>query len=272
MAENDNDILTADLVTDPAMWRLVLGVGRDSLDVALLPASGQGDVMHRRLPVTAEEDGPQLKSLEDTVYEHPLIVRGGWHQVYCVVDEQRWMLSPEQATADAMTEMYPERPDVERQIMADVQGDVSLLWMPRCDMMSFLQRALVTPEFVHRLSPLMMHAYEVRVPEAKAHMWAHVRGERLDIVCHDGDRLHLCNSYTVRHPNDALYYMVAVAQSLPRPQRDDVSVILAGSRDSRTPLVPLVRRYFAMVDVEPPQPQGADTPLSLLVAPDCLAV
>lgn len=275
--------LTADMVTDRAMWHLVIGVSARAMQVVLVPVSDTGQPLYHRTFLAAGEDPGTVNvgAFEAAVYDNPLLVQDGWASVRVVADEPRWMLMPAaMRTApglinSALAATYADaNRDRDTYTFAIPGQGVTLAMALRRDLVRFILRTFVNPTIMHRMRPLLVDAFtsEGATPgQAHIHVTLDADGRDVaDIVCVGKDgALVSATSYSVRHPNDVVYYATAVLGTLPEAQRDTAEVIVAGDAPMHGEVLRLLGQYVPNITSAIIEESLRGIPLPLLLSTQC---
>ena len=96
MAGN-NEILNKELIKDPQLWKLALRVEKAALHVMLYSVVEENSLIYRKIEFD-KASSSQLKSLENVVYENPLLL-SDFLRVDCVVETSIFAIVPPEITS-----------------------------------------------------------------------------------------------------------------------------------------------------------------------------
>lgn len=275
----EQSILDKDMISQPELWRLVLLVSSDRMDVALYPPVVREQMIWRSIMFDSGAQSP-LKALEETVYNNPLLL-SDFKAVDCLVDYSPWMMIPAEASeADASALMTAAGisgdgyADVEI-YNAGVENALAAVMQPR-DMKAFLTRTFFNIRFDSRIASLCRYLASHTDGLGQRRAYVSVRGERLTLVALDGQRLLAANEFEVRTATDAAYYVLACMQELGMPMEEtDVAVHGDGGVTAREAL-DLLKRYVPRCKPVPfpmlryrPDKFTMQAPFDLLIRPLC---
>lgn len=244
--------LTADLVADAGLHRLVLQVGTDALTVLVTSRVNENFVIHRRIPFTGDR-GP-VEALEEVVYDNSLLT-ADFHSVDVVIDNNRFFVM-EAVDADDAAEV---RRRVEtlwpaQQQTAELQTLVSEIEPGRTKLVSAVERRLLAfvrrtwnnPAIRHRMAVEGAYAMGLDGSGYVGGMFVNVDAERVDVVVTGRDGLYCINRFAISSTDDAAFYVLALARHFEFDNETD-RVVVDGSRAERDALTGVLRKFVAEV-------------------------
>ena len=197
--------LDKEMISQPELWRLVLLVGADRLDVALYPPVAREEMIWRTFPYDHAAESP-LKALEDIIYDNPLLL------------------------CDFRT--YPA-----------VAGNAVAVTERDADVTAFLQRTFYNIRFDSRLAMLCRYFLGEATGTKPTRVYVPVRRNRLTVIAFEGQRLLMANDFRFSSDTDAAYYIMASLSNLGiDPAEADISVGTVGA--SSEELTDILRRYI----------------------------
>lgn len=244
--------LTSDLVPDTRHHRLALMIEPAAVEVVLHSTVEDNSLIHARIALDATITD-HLRAVEEAIYANPLLLNGCFGRVDCLCHGNSYAMVPAQAAADddrlqAMAEALFGHDAVAggEVICDDVDGVQSLAFCSSESLVSFLRRTFSNPTIHHRVTPLLRYFRGQRHHSAAGKMYVHFSPGRVDVIVYGNDTVKFVNTFNVREPLDAVYYILA-ARKLCQLSADTDELILAGDAESRKAVMPLLRRYVAKV-------------------------
>lgn len=235
-------------IGDPGLWRLYLRLGEKRLDAMLYNVATDNSLIHRAFPLD-NPDG-RLKALEDVVYDHPLLL-GDFQSVDIIVESMAFTIIPAEITDRELLRaifdaQLPGNLDSEM-ILSPIGGQNAVIAAGiDSETARFLRRTFNNPPMHHHLAPLCRYFHDKSRIGNAGKMYAHLREGYLDLLSFGRDTLRLANTYAVRDPMDAVYYIIAARQQLGlNPDSDEL--LLAGDAALREAVTPVLREYLAYV-------------------------
>lgn len=204
--------LQSDLIARTADWHLGLLIAPGSLDIALIPTSEAGPgakVVYRHRQYDTEAPS-QLKAVEDIVYDNPLLLND-YKSVTCLISHTDYtFLPPALSAAERLSLFTMEHPEAGEPIFEELRPCCNALMLsaPPADLEGFVRRTFFQSRLVHPLSLAVRYmAGEV----VRGHsVTAALYDNRIEVTAMRGPRLTMSNSFAIRTPRDAAYYILAV--------------------------------------------------------------
>lgn len=272
-------VLDKDMISQPELWRLVLLLSPERLDVALYPPVVREQMVWHSIMLDSGAQSP-LKALEDAVYGNPLLLND-FKKVDCLVDYGGWMMVPSEADETDVVKLMNVAgvandgcADVECYDAGAANARVALM-QPR-DIKSFLTRTFFNIRFDSRMASLCRYLIGHTDGLGQCRAYAFIRGERLTFIAVDGERLLAANEFEARTATDIAYYVLASMQELKLGLSDtDVAVHGDGGVAARES-IDILKRYadrclpmpFPILRYRPDK-STMQAPFDLLIRPLC---
>lgn len=249
--------LTPDMIPDPSLHRLAMLVSPESLDVVVTSRVNENDVVHKRLPFTADKAG--LSALEERVYDNPLLI-SDFHKVNVMLDNNRFFVMPsKEATPDEVSRrieaLWPSgQQAIELQpIVTDIEnGRTVFVTAIERPLAAFFRRTWNRPSIEHRLAVLARyHGLQNHLGNmGKIH--AHVTPRRLDLVIYGREGLLMANSFNIGGVDDAVFYTLSAVRHFGFDNETD-RVLVDGPADMREAYMTSLRRFVdtVMPEIKP---------------------
>ncbi len=235
-------------------YTLSIRLSTDGITLAVFnPLAGADDA------ATTTEDRPVDESLPWTANLRQLYDACDWlhrpfRRVNVLVADRRFTLMPLDLYEDALAEtvfyhnhLRQENEQVMHNLLRNDQ--VALLFGFDRSARAFLDRQHPDVRYYAQAALLIHHfSRQSRLGNTRK-MFAHLRGEYVDVFCYDHGRLLLANSYKCRLVEDRIYYLLYVWQTLSFEQeRDELYLcgLLADKDELLSGLREFVRRVFVM--------------------------
>lgn len=236
-------------IQHPELWTMHLWLSEQSISYTLFTRAQDNSLTWGTIALDMSF-GDYLKSLENCIYDHPLLLKP-YGTVRVVCESSRFAVLPAEVAADD---------DLAAEVFAasipDADGDVALCTMPRCGAAiafelprgtkGFLQRTFFNSPIVHSLMPLCEYYASKQQQTSLQRMFLHLDAERMRICIFGKGRLLMANVFDYRNPDDAAFYVLNAWQSFGLdPLADEVQ--MAGDKPQRDQLTPILRKYINYV-------------------------
>lgn len=243
--------LDKEMISQPELWRLVLLVGADRLDVALYPPVAREEMIWRTFPYDHAAESP-LKALEDIIYDNPLLLCD-FRRADCLLDNNSTLLMPADMEPGAIAAMMraadadaPAGKAVDESMLdiyPAVAGNAVAVTERDADVTAFLQRTFYNIRFDSRLAMLCRYFLGEATGTKPTRVYVPVRRNRLTVIAFEGQRLLMANDFRFSSDTDAAYYIMASLSNLGiDPAEADISVGTVGA--SSEELTDILRRYI----------------------------
>lgn len=271
------DALDKNLVSDTSICNLLLRIGSGRLDVAIYSVVHDNSLIYRRFTLGTDGEG-ELHSLENTIYENPLLL-GEFRRVFCIADSGNAMPLPAAIDSASMRERVfkAAHPEFDGDILTSASGVDNAIFTfgLSAGLAGFLRRTFHGIDIRCHISTLCRF-FASRPPRGNAmRMICNFRPDAMDLLVLHGKDLLLANTFRFAAPMDAAYYIMAVRKNLRLDPEGD-ELLLAGDQSVRESIVPFLRRFISRVMpvIFPPQMfrTGRDSlraPFDLIISPLC---
>lgn len=243
--------LTTDLITRPSLYRLVIIVADNAIDVTITSRVDDDSVIHRHIPF--QNDADPVAAIEETIYDNPLLT-ADFSSVNVIVDTQRFFVmatddaTPEQIRLNIDALWSPARTGLTLEpLVNSIETDrVSIVSAPSRRLLAFLRRTFPACNIIHRVAVLARYyAIKNRLGNmGKIH--SVISPGRTDIIIFGRDGLLMANTFSTPTLDDAAFYTLAAARHLGFDNDAD-RIIVAGDRDLREPYIENLRRFVSIV-------------------------
>lgn len=240
--------LDKEMIGQPSLWRLYLRAGAKRLDVMLYNVATDNTLIHRSLPID-QTDG-YLKSVEEIIYDNPVLL-SDFQKVHIIVESTLFTVIPaelgdENTIRRIFDAQIPGHSDDELILsrLDDQNAIIAAAIDPQ--LARFLRRTFNNAPLIHHLAPLCRYFHDKSRIGNAGKMYAHMREGYIDILVFGRETLRLANTYPVRDPMDAVYYIMATREMLGLNAGSD-ELILAGDAAMREAATPILREYLAYV-------------------------
>lgn len=242
-------ILEKDLIPQSHLWKMGLGIEARSLEVVLFPPVASEPIIHRSIAL--DPTATPLKAVEDAVYENPLLL-SEFRETVCVAGSEKFMVVPPEVAADATlrrSAFGTLNPADDGQVLLDFETaarNASVVAGIDQDMYGFLKRSFYNTGFSQPMVALINHVCWLSGDaDGAVMMLVRFRDEKIDLVCAQGDKLLLANSFRITAPIDAAYYILATRKNL--GIAPDGALRLAGPVEQRRHAADILRPYLSDV-------------------------
>lgn len=252
----NQETLNTDFVTDPRSYRLIVVLGRHSIDAVLMSRVRQNDIIHRHYDCLPGTD--IAKTLQEVVYANPLLT-ADFYRADVVVDNNRFfVMSADEATPETtarrIEQLWPHNKQADRYVplLTPVEkGKTVLVSAVERQLLAFVRRTWSNACVSHRLG--LSAAWQCMQNRFRniERIYAEMRGTSLDVIAIGRAGLMLANTFDIPGGvQDAAYYVLAVSRYLDF-DKDADRVITAGDTDDRNALTETLRKFipFAMPEI-----------------------
>ena len=241
-------MLSKDLIEQPQIWNLVLEISAQAIEVVAFSPYEDHSLIHEHIALANDEEN-HLKAVEDAIYDNPLLL-SDFKSTTVLYDTKRFITIPSETLPLATTllrKVFPTNSDDPTTVLTSNIPSLSMAIafdVPN-KMLGFLRRTFQHLTICHPLAPQAAWLRSKYPGGNKGKTLINLRHNRLDIAVL-GDRTPLLvNTFSIKTPMDALYYVMA-ARHLNSLDADD-EIFIAGDRELRTAVSALLREYVKFV-------------------------
>lgn len=270
-------MLEKGLIEQPHMWHLVMEVTPTVLRVAVYSLFDDHGMVTDTIRLSGE--APLLQQFEEAVYENPLLLCdfAGTTIIWdtprfqllpgFVADDETARLAfraamPEQPEEAPTTLIFNELPEIACRLAFEIPDDL----------LGFLRRTFNNSPISHPAGILTRYFSNKYPTRSYGKSIANLREGRLDLLTLGDTAPLMLTSYEIKEPMDAAYYILAARKLLNLKESDEI--MIAGDREMRSAVAPVLRRYvqFVLPAIFPPTMfrAGRDSmtiPFEMAVAP-----
>lgn len=208
--------LTRDLITQTALWRLVILMDASAMHVALRPPVDTEPLIYRRYPLDADP-GAVHRPVQEILYDNPLLL-SDFKSVDILIDSPDTLLAPsvlvrETGIKTLLSAAGDQAPGDDLLELAEctLYGDISILYSIPSALANFLRRTYFNTCFSSIFKPLA----EWRLANLLKGLtiWTSAFGRALYIVVTEGGTLLSINKFT-GSLEDWTYYILATRQNM----------------------------------------------------------
>lgn len=221
-------------------------------------ASTNGSFFYREVPF--DRGVPYISALKECFFANECL-SWTYKRLNLVCSSPRYLLVPTHLLPSDIESrkawmrkafMQPEEVCLAETLLDD---QVALLYDCEESVQAFCLRSFQNPRFTHYLMPLLAYWQKQSSTELFRHMYVWVETERMNVACFEQKRLLLANTFTVRQPEEVLYYLLYIWRQMGLNAQVD-ALRLHAAPTLRTRLLEQIRRYLRNV-------QGAILPSEL---------
>lgn len=243
--------MKADLIDNPLLYRLLVRVGRRSLDVAAVSRVADGGLVCGS--VMLRDDAPdRCAAIEDAVYANDLLL-ADFARIDIVMDSSRFVVLPDaldsadlrEAVLAAMLPPGPDGRDEEAVLCPAGACGASVAMLADAAELRFLRRTFNNPRIHHPLSVLAGYMQSKSRLGNSGKMFVNLRQGTADVLAFGPSGLTMANSFACAEPADAVYYILASRRELGLGADDEM--LIYGPADLREPVMTTLRDYVGSV-------------------------
>lgn len=268
--------LDKDLIADTTICDMLVRVGRERVDVAVYSVVSDNTLIYRSF--SSSNTASLLKAIEDTVYDNPLMLCD-FRRAFMLIDTSCYTVIPSEIDDNDRAEsvlkaLNPLFDGIIERAETATRNAVIVYGIER-ELHSFIRRTFAGITVMPHILPLVRYFASKPGRGNTRRMICNFRRSALDIVVIDGNCLLQANTFAFRTPMDAVYYILASRASHNLDPHND-EVLLAGDRQIRETVTPVLRTYIARVmpAIFPPQmfragKESMKAPFDLIITPLC---
>ncbi|MDR3251058.1 MAG: DUF3822 family protein [Tannerella sp.] len=216
---------------------------------------------------TASFDGDvnMIQSLKNIFFDN-ICLSYIYKSVYVVCPSGKYTLTPDSVYVEKNKDLlfkFCHKEDKSKKIIAQPLNDLSstLIFEVDTEVYEFLARSLVSPQFVHSLSPMLLAWQKESLAIFSKQMYVAVYDNYFDVVCFMRDELLFVNSFDYETGNDIIYYVMYVCKRLDINQFDDC-LHFYGNKTVCQEAMSMVRSYIGRLDYVEPAVVSYKAPLN----------
>lgn len=235
-------------IRHPEHWNLILRVGESSVKFILFNEEEDNSLVCRELPID-NSSGDYLKSLENCIYDNPVLIQD-FKKITVSVDSSHFVVLPielsrEETVQDVLEYMFV-CDDGDYNVNELITNKSSIAYLIPRGVLAFLQRTFNMPKVVHHLTPLCVYSAEKCHKSGISRMFVHLYDNRMDMCIFCKDDLVMTNTFHYREADEATFYMLNAWQNWGLDVRND-ELQLSGDKSLRDSLTPQLRKYINYV-------------------------
>lgn len=240
--------LTADTITQPSLVRLYLRIGTDRVDVMLYNPYEDNSLVSSVLPLnTNEDDDPGIvTSLENVVYDNPLLLNNEFASATVTIDSRYIALIPDEAgDVDKIFDRIYEGTDMRLSHIVATTGyeGITLVSGIESRLLNFVRRTWVNARICHPLESLITFTRH-KAADGSLRMLVDIERDATFVVTLSSSQLLQANRYDGVTVDDTVYYILSALQTFDRPVDE---IIVTGLTDERARLIDMLRRFHPYV-------------------------
>ena len=248
----DNTPLNKELISDTSKWRLYLRIANNAADVMLYNPIEDNSLIYRKISLDSSDNETYFKSLENAVYDNPLLL-SDFAKISILVEDFCYLLIPECVTDTELQESLFAKANTgysanDTEIIADdiSQLHARMLFALPHKVVGFLRRAFVNPQIFHHQTPLLRYFADRRRHGNNAKMFVHLREKSLDVMVYGNEGLRMANTFRFSNIDDAVYYILAIRQDMElNPEADEL--LISGDADLRRKITETLKKFITHV-------------------------
>lgn len=234
-------------IKQPELWTLQLSLEQNCIRYVIFTDAQTNSLIYGDIELDAST-GNYLKSLENAVYDNPLLL-DDYKRVRVIVNTDHFVVLPAAVNEYDAQELFAIN-------FPNYEGDLAMCSFSRCGVsmefevykgvLAFLQRTFNTPPVFHHLYPLCEHFKRLNEGTEISRMFLNMADGHMDMVVYRKGEVVLVNSYEFRSPQDAAYFALHAWDSLQLDRFTD-EIQLTGLRSQRDAIAAILREYIGFV-------------------------
>lgn len=280
--------LDKDLISDPSLYTMLIRVGGDVVDIVIFTPMADNSLIYRSFK-SQNEEADVASRLEEVVYDNPLML-SEFRRVVILTGNNNYTLIPaELAAADPRAGEQTYRflyPDYEGPVETapTSMNNATIVYGLEKRLAGFIRRTYPTATVMPHILPLLRYLNTRSGRSNSPRMLVNLRsaGEdehqhpgrgQADIIVVAAGSLRQAVTVEFKCIDDLVYRILSSVQANSLDPRTD-SILLAGDRDLREEISPILRKYHARVMpvIFPPEMfkagrEAMNAPFDLIVTP-----
>ena len=240
-----NGKLEKDLIAQPELWRMALIISPKALEVALYPPVESEEAIFRSFALDCDADS-QLKTVEDVIYENPLLL-SDFKSVQGFIDNDSFLLLPDEIEPDrheALLKAAAQDPSRSwRAVSSPASPGVNVVMAADEELCRFLSRTFFNISIAHVLAPLCRF---LSGHSSGRRSYGVMGQRRMHMISFDNLRLLSANTFSYTEPMDAVYYILA-SRSISGLDHMEHPHYYAGLPQGVDSTVPILRSYLGQI-------------------------
>lgn len=206
--------LTKEMVPVPQMWRLVMELRPQTVEIVLNPLLDDATIIHESIGL--DKSMEPLAAFEDLIYENPVLL-SDFNRITIVIDTERFTIVPKQISNDQVQEKIIHSLWEDQRLTfltQEIEGtDDRLLMAVDNSLVSFLHRTFLEARIVHPIALMASYFSSMANRGNSEKVYARVRPGWVDVISVDNGILHIANTFAAPTAEDISYYILAAAQT-----------------------------------------------------------
>lgn len=241
----ENRHLQKDSIESPELYRAIIKIAPRRIDAAVFSQRIDGS-----LTLTGDNTSGTLKQYEDFIYENPLLLTP-LRKTDVIIQTSRYLLIPSGIPSDLYTtligEAFPESDEKTVPVVNALYGtEMSILFAVEENLFRFVNRAFSNPGIYSHLYTLLRFFSDRNRFGNGTRLFANLRPDSLDIAAVINGEIRFANTFSFKATEDAVYYILAVRQTLGLTSDAD-SIMLCGDSAIKRKLIPELREFIPNV-------------------------
>lgn len=264
-------------IESPEMWNLLLRLSPRALDAVVYSIIEDNSLTYCHFELDTASN-PWITAIQNVIYDHPALL-SDFRRVYCVVETRDYLVVPSACETDESRRLLFQAafPSSALEMKVDETGATNAIVLNGIspELRGFVNRTFQRATMISHIAALCRYATHTGSHGSNMKMTVNLRKESIDVVVTDGHKLLMANTFAYTHPDDAIYYILAIRKRLSLDDKTD-ELLLSGDQNVREILTPTLRKFVARVMpvVFPPQmfkagKQAMSAPFDLITLPIC---
>lgn len=205
----ENSRLTRELIAQPHLWELILGVSEQQLDIGIFPPVDNEPPIFAKIGLPTDTSD-YLKTLQDSIYDNPLLL-SDFKRVKCLISSKDFLFIPNIEDEKSQEILFQSSFADCDDFMAETlkEGNEKMLFGINSDITAFLKRTYFNMQISHRLIPLINYFRSLSAEDGTS-TWIYKHEKETDIIIFKGKKLIFSNTFVTNSPTDILYYLAAI--------------------------------------------------------------
>ncbi len=240
------DTLTAD---NSEQYNVSIGLSPDGLSFSGINSSNKETFFSET--VVFEREVSVIDSIKDLFFNNDCFSYL-YKSLYVVCLSRRYTLMPEDVFSekdkDLLFSFCFQHNEVSKVLVQPLEKLGSyLLFDTENEIYEFLVRSLITPKFIHSLSPMLFSWHEKSLLLYPKQLYVFIHDSFFDMACFERGELLFINVFDYETENDVLYFIMYVLKLLKVNQLKD-AVFFYGNKNRCLSVMSVVKNYMEHVE------------------------
>ena len=241
----ENRHIQKDAIESPDLYRIIIRIAPKRIDAAVLSAIIDGSLL-----LSGDNTSGSLSQYEDFIYGNPVLLHP-FPKSDVILQTTNYLIIPsdipEGMYGKLLEEAFPENKESIVPVANLIPGTSSaILFGIEENLLQFCNRAFCNPRIHSHLYTLLCFFGNHERHGNGTRLFANIRPDSMDIAAIEHDRILIANTFSFKEIDDAVYYILAVRQTIGLDSDTD-EIMLCGDSATKRKLIAALRKFIPNV-------------------------